>query len=197
VVNAKPLIADGSATICAGASVDLTSKITGYASLLNRVWTVSTVGGTAVSTPTSVAPSTNTTYVLVAENAAGCKDTANVVVTVTAKPAVGNIVATQATCTGTIANTDAKVDVSGIVGGNKYSFGTTNAGFSYASATAYTGSSITVGNLANPASNTIYYVRLYNGADSCYTDVQTTLIPVNCVIPCGSPNCLGITVQKN
>ena len=197
VVNAKPVIVDGSATICAGTNVDLTSKITDYVSLRNPIWTVSTAGGTVVSTATSVAPSTNTTYVLVAENAAGCKDTANVVVTVTAKPTVGSLVATQATCTGSIANSDAKIDVSGIVGGDKYSFGTTNAGFSYSSATAYTGGSITVENLANPTSSTIYYVRLYNGADSCFTDVQTTLSPVICITPCGSPNCLGITVKKN
>ena len=48
-VKAKPVIADGSATICAGESVDLTSKITGYASLLSPVWTVSTANGTVVT----------------------------------------------------------------------------------------------------------------------------------------------------
>ncbi|NBB21360.1 DUF11 domain-containing protein, partial [Runella sp. CRIBMP] len=89
VVNAKPVIGDGTATICAGETVDLTSKITGYANLLNRVWTVATAGGTAVTTPTAVKPAATTTYVLVAENAAGCKDTANVLVTVNPKPNAG------------------------------------------------------------------------------------------------------------
>jgi hypothetical protein len=86
--NAKPTIADGTAAICAGESVDLTAQITGYTSLLSPVWTVSTASGAAVATPTSVIPTTTTTYVLVAQNAAGCKDTANVVVTVNPKPTV-------------------------------------------------------------------------------------------------------------
>jgi len=89
VVNAKPVIADGSATICAGESVDLTSKITNYATYSSPAWTVGTANGTAVTTPTSVKPTGTTTYVLVAQNAAGCKDTANVVVTVNAKPSAG------------------------------------------------------------------------------------------------------------
>ena len=89
VVNAKPTIADGSATICAGESVDLTSKITNYNSYQGQVWTVGTANGTAVATPSSVKPTGTTTYVLVAQNAAGCKDTANVVVTVNAKPSAG------------------------------------------------------------------------------------------------------------
>ncbi len=89
VVNAKPVIADGAATICAGETVDLTSKITSYSTLLSPVWTVATAGGTAVATPTAVKPAVTTTYVLVAQNAAGCKDTANVVVTVNPKPYAG------------------------------------------------------------------------------------------------------------
>ncbi|MBB3842179.1 putative repeat protein (TIGR01451 family) [Runella defluvii] len=89
IVLAKPVIADGSATICAGESVDLTTKITNYNTYLSPVWTVGTANGTAVATPTSVKPTGTTTYVLVAQNAAGCKDTANVVVTVNAKPSAG------------------------------------------------------------------------------------------------------------
>lgn len=88
-VNAKPNIIDGAATICAGETVDLTSKITDYATLQNPVWTVATAGGTAVTTPAAVKPAVTATYVLVAQNAAGCKDTANVVVTVNPKPDAG------------------------------------------------------------------------------------------------------------
>ncbi|MDF7819374.1 SdrD B-like domain-containing protein [Runella sp. MFBS21] len=89
VVNAKPNIANGSATICAGESVNLTTQITNYGTYLSPVWTLTTAGGTAVATPTSVKPSSTTTYVLVAQNASGCKDTAQVVVTVNAKPSAG------------------------------------------------------------------------------------------------------------
>jgi|GEM_PF-2293807 len=85
----KPTIADGSATICAGETIDLTSKITNYATYLNSVWTIGTAGGTQVTTPTSVKPTSTTTYVLVAQNASACKDTANVVVTVNPKPNAG------------------------------------------------------------------------------------------------------------
>jgi|GEM_PF-1257362 len=90
VVNAKPNIVSTNATICAGEAVDLTSKITNYATYASPVWTISTPSGTAVTTPTSVKPTTTTTYVLVAQNASGCKDTAQVVVTVNAKPSAGD-----------------------------------------------------------------------------------------------------------
>jgi len=86
VVNAKPTIANGTATICEGETVDLTSKITNYATLLSPVWTVA--GGATVATPKSVSPTATTTYVLVAQNDAGCKDTAEVVVTVNSKPTI-------------------------------------------------------------------------------------------------------------
>ncbi len=103
VVNAKPVIADGAATICAGETVDLTSKITDYSTLLSPVWTVATADGTAVTTPTAVKPTVTTTYVLVAQNAAGCKDTANVVVTVNPKPDAG--VDQTLACANAITNT--------------------------------------------------------------------------------------------
>lgn len=85
VVNAKPAILDGTATICAGETVDLTSKITGYDALLSPKWTVATANGTPVNNAASVKPTTPTTYVLVAQNANGCKDTTNVMVTVNPK----------------------------------------------------------------------------------------------------------------
>ncbi|WP_164489820.1 DUF11 domain-containing protein [Runella sp. SP2] len=88
-VKAKPVIADGSATICAGESVDLISKIVNYNTYQGQVWTVGTANGTVVTTPSSVKPTGTTTYVLVAQNAAGCKDTAQVVVTVNPKPNAG------------------------------------------------------------------------------------------------------------
>ena len=102
IVNAKPAIIDGLATICPGESVDLTSKITGYATLLSPVWTITTAAGSVVATPNAVKPTMTTTYVLVAQNAAGCKDTANVVVTVNPKPDAGvDIVGVNAICTST------------------------------------------------------------------------------------------------
>ncbi|SFQ36305.1 hypothetical protein SAMN04515674_1161, partial [Pseudarcicella hirudinis] len=89
VVNAKPAIANGTAAICSGESVDLTSKIASYATYQSPVWSIGTAGGTAVTNPTVVKPTATTTYILVAQNATGCKDTAQVVVTVNAKPIAG------------------------------------------------------------------------------------------------------------
>ena len=89
VVNAKPAIANGTAAICSGESVDLTSKIASYATYQSPVWSIGTAGGTAVTNPTVVKPTATTTYILVAQNATGCKDTAQVVVTVNAKPVAG------------------------------------------------------------------------------------------------------------
>ena len=53
-VNTKPSIADGVTTICNGTTVDLTAQILGYGSLANPVWTLTTVTGTPVATPTAV-----------------------------------------------------------------------------------------------------------------------------------------------
>ena len=73
-------------TICNGAAVDLTALVTGYASIPNPVFTE---GGVTVTTPTSVKPSATTTYVLTGTTAAGCSNTANVVVTVNPRPSAG------------------------------------------------------------------------------------------------------------
>ena len=85
-VNARPVITDASTAICNGTSVDLTSLITSYGTYSNPVWTLSTVGGTSIPNPAAVTPNATLTYVLVAENGSGCKDTANVVVTVNPLP---------------------------------------------------------------------------------------------------------------
>ena len=88
-INPKPVIADAAVTICAPLSVDLTASIANYATIVNPTWTVGSLTGTAVTTPSKVDPSVSTTYFLVGENATGCKDTAEVAVTVNPKPALG------------------------------------------------------------------------------------------------------------
>ncbi|MEY3238767.1 MAG: hypothetical protein RIR11_205, partial [Bacteroidota bacterium] len=90
-VNEKPVIADGAVASCAGEMINLTSQIANYGTLQNHAWTLTTAAGTVVAVPTAVSPIITTTYVLVAQNAAGCRDTANVVVTVTLVPTVDAI----------------------------------------------------------------------------------------------------------
>ena len=86
-INEKPVIADGATSVCQNSVVDLTSLITNYGTIVNPTWSQ---GGNAVADATNVAPSVGTTtYRLIGENAAGCKDTADVVVTVYAKPNLG------------------------------------------------------------------------------------------------------------
>ena len=103
------------------------------------------------------------------------------------KPTVGTAVATQATCTGSTANSDAKIDVTGIAGGNKYSYGTDSTTFTYASATAFTGAAINITALANPAAATTYYVRVHNATDDCFKTVSVVLNPKSCTVVCTKP----------
>ncbi|MDZ7898293.1 MAG: hypothetical protein U5N85_09765 [Arcicella sp.] len=51
--------------------------------------------------------------------------------------------------------------------------------------------------LANPASATQYTIRVFNGSDACFTDTTVTLNSEVCIIPCPTPNCGTVTVNKN
>jgi hypothetical protein len=90
-VNTKPSIADAATTICNGTTLDLTTQILGYGLLANPVWTLTTVTGTPVTTPTAVSPTTTTTYILVEENGSGCRDTAQVLVNVNYPPVIADV----------------------------------------------------------------------------------------------------------
>ncbi|WP_028526974.1 SdrD B-like domain-containing protein [Runella limosa] len=172
VVNAKPTIADGSATICAGESVDLTSKITNYATYLSPVWTVGTAGGTAVATPSSVKPTGTTTYVLVAQNAAVCKDTANVVVTVNPKPSAGKD--TTLACVNAATNTLATsyTLVPSPAGGTWSQLGTTPA------TATITGNNVTGMSVSGT------YQFIYTTAAGCKDTIAVTVAPcAGCVKP--------------
>jgi Domain of unknown function DUF11 len=184
VVNAKPVIADGTAIICAGESVDLTSKITSYGTYLSPVWTVATASGTAVATPTAVKPTTTTTYVLVAQNALGCKDTANVVVTVNAIPAF-EAHGIAATCNGVSPNNDARILIYGMSNGSKmgYNAGLTYTG-TYGSATAVSGNAASITGLTTSSSITKYTVRIYGADANCYRDVVVILPLSECNTSC-------------
>ncbi|MBB3842177.1 putative repeat protein (TIGR01451 family) [Runella defluvii] len=172
VVNAKPVIADGFATICAGESVDLTTKITNYNTYLSPVWTVGTAGGTAVAMPTSVKPTGTTTYVLVAQNAAGCKDTANVVVTVNPKPNAGKD--TTLACVNAANNTLATsyTLVPSPAGGSWSQLGTTPA------TATISGNNVTGMSLAG------MYQFIYTTTAGCKDTVAITVAPcAGCVKP--------------
>jgi hypothetical protein len=93
VINPKPVIPDAILPVACGsiAPVNLTAQVSGYASLFNPVWYATQFpGGSVVATPTSVTPTSTTTYYLVAESDLGCLDTAQVKVNV-ANPQMPNV----------------------------------------------------------------------------------------------------------
>ena len=172
MVNAKPVITDGTATICAGETVDLTSQITGYAALLSPAWTVATAGGTAVTTPTAVKPTTTTTFVLVAQNANGCKDTANVVVTVNPKPNAGTDQTLACANAGSNTLTTSTTLVPTPAGGVYTQIGTTPASASI------TGNNVTGMSVAGT------YQFVYTTTAGCKDTVAVTVSPcAGCVKP--------------
>ncbi len=180
-MNAKPVIADGAATICAGETVDLTSKITDYSTLLSPVWTLTTADGTTVTTPTAVKPAVTTTYVLVAQNAAGCKDTANVVVTVSPKPYAGKD--STLACANAVTNTltTAITLVPSPTGGTYTQIGTTPA------VATITGNDVT--NMT--AAGTYQFV--YTTAAGCKDTVAVTVSPcTGCVKPDAGPDAAAV-----
>jgi gliding motility-associated-like protein len=81
-IASPTLGADATAAICDGASEDLTTVFTTTG--LTTAWTLS---GSAVTNPAAVG--STGVYTLVATNATGCSDTANVDVVVSANPALG------------------------------------------------------------------------------------------------------------
>jgi gliding motility-associated-like protein len=88
-INAKPNVgADKSITLCAGKTVSLSALY--ITTGLTTVWTL---GAVVVSNPTLVAQAG--VYRLIATNAAGCSDTAQVTLTVNPKPALGADIATN------------------------------------------------------------------------------------------------------
>lgn len=130
-------------------------------------------------------PSAATTYYIRVYNALdACFTTVQVVLTPTScactPPVVGTPLATKVTCNGATANSDGKIDIAGISGGDKYSYGTDTLAFSYAAATSFSGSTINISGLANPNVPTTYYIRIYNGRDVCYKTVQVILEPMLC-----------------
>jgi Metallo-peptidase family M12B Reprolysin-like/SprB repeat/Dockerin type I domain len=109
---------------------------------------------------------------------ATCKSTQSVTLTIVALPTI-TATATNATCNGLVAFSDAKIVLS-TLSGEKYDFmpGTsyTNAAMTYATAT-----NPTMTGLANPAAGTpqSYTIRIFN-SNNCYVDRTVTISNTNC-----------------
>lgn len=160
--------------------------------------------GSSISITGLANPSTTTTYyVRVYNGSDACYKTVSVVlipkvcIIGCTSPIIGLFTATSATCNGAVANANATLNLTGVLGGDRYIYGINTTSFSYVSAITFTGNSLILGGIPNPTISTTYYVRVYNGTASCFTDMQVVLLPVNCNTPCGTPNCLLINVKKN
>jgi hypothetical protein len=107
------------------------------------------------------------------------------------KPTLTGVSADTATCTSGIANSDAKVHVTGIVGMEKYVYGTNGAAtLYYANATASTATTIDITGLPNPVTATTYTIRLYAADSTCYNDTTVVLNPSVC------PQIVNLTLSK-
>lgn len=98
-VNPKPSIPNASSWMCIGDVVDLTNFYPSYNTYVNPLWTIGTAAGAPVPNPMAVSPAATTLYVLVAENASMCKDTATVNLQVN-NPTGGTVTADQTICSG-------------------------------------------------------------------------------------------------
>ncbi|MEM1118939.1 MAG: SdrD B-like domain-containing protein, partial [Bacteroidota bacterium] len=95
----------------------------------------------------------------------------------------------QITCTNQIPDDNGKIQIDAILGGDRYGFslGSAYSGPAYASATDMTGATypiVLLDNLTNPATATDYTIRVFNSADTCFTDVTVTLLPQDCTVGC-------------
>lgn len=100
-----------------------------------------------------------------------------------------NAVAQQASCLSGSPQNDAQLQLYNFANGDKVGFstGSTYTGPNYASASTMSGTGIITSSLPNPASDTPYTIRVFNGRDGCYEDRTITLGPKTCVIPCTYP----------
>jgi SdrD B-like domain len=96
------------------------------------------------------------------------------------------------TCTGATANNNGSISLTGVTNGTHYGVSTLNSGTfngpAFASATAVPGTLPAVIQSSIPNTGGSYIVRVFNGADGCFTDVPVT-VPAGptCVAVCTNP----------
>ena len=105
--------------------------------------------------------------------------------------------ATSPTCGASGALSNGSITLANFATGDKYDFtaGSTYSGSqTYATATAVPANGIITTTLPNPSSDQVYTVRVFNA--TCYQDVQTTLKPTYCPVPCVQPTAATLTPLK-
>jgi gliding motility-associated-like protein len=167
------------------------SVITGTVPPLNFSWSgPSSFTSTAQSPTTSVAGD----YTVVVSDATnGCQNTVTITIgTSTVIPAFTATII-PATCSGTVANNDGTILISGNASTDTYDL--SQSATYTGTATYSTGLPIPFGGvltntLSNPVASTPYTIRVF-GSNGCFKDTTVLLTPTNCSTV--SPNVLGMT----
>ena len=142
-------------------------------------------GGVVSSTLAN--PTTPQVYTVRVFTSAGCTTDLQVTLNPTICPGnctapTATVTSTAATCTGTSANNNASIAVSGVTGGDKVAIspGSFYTGQTYSSAQTLTGGAYSFSALPNPNGSQVYTVRIFNGDDNCFKDYFITLNETSC-----------------
>ena len=103
------------------------------------------------------------------------------------QPTAVTLTPVSATCTGMTVNSDAQIQVSGVIGGDKVgiSVGSIYTGAAYSAAQTLTSGAYNFTGLANPTGSQIYTIRVFNGSNDCYIDRTVELSEAGC-LPCSN-----------
>lgn len=193
ITVAEPLaLTVNSVTVCSGQSATLT---VGGCQGGTISWSTGESTASIVVTPTL-----STTYSVNCTSPSGCLSTTSTVVTVNEVPTItATPQAITATCTGAVANNDARINLTGLVNAERADI---VLGSSYGNGPAYgapTNLTVVAGavsftNLPNPGSSQPYTIRLYSSTGTCYTDVTVVLEPASC--NCPPPKCIPLVIQQ-
>ena len=93
---------------------------------------------------------------------------------------------TPATCSGGTPNNDAKIELYAISNATKYgySLGTSYTGVNYSAATNISGVTASITGLTSSGGNTTYTIRVFNGSDACFDDIQVIVPFSDCMTNC-------------
>ncbi|MFN8355009.1 MAG: SdrD B-like domain-containing protein [Spirosomataceae bacterium] len=120
-------------------------------------------------------------YSVTVKSETGCTNVATTSVSVKALPSF-DADAISPTCKDKEVQDNGQLVIKNLKNGTRvgYSLGATYNGPNYNGATSIPSNGIIVSNLVNPTDEEVYTIRIFNGSNDCYTDVQVTLKPGNC-----------------
>ena len=194
-VNPNPTVTVNDVETCAGSSTTVSATASGGDSSYSYAWTVPatvTNPGNVASFSASVAGN----YSVTVTDGNNCTANDSGTLTINANPAA-TAMATDATCSGTMVNSDGTITLSGFGATDKFSYTT---GATYTGSASFASGSTTIpvdgiieNSLANPVSSQQYTVRIFN-SDECYIDRTVTLNVTDC--SCTNPVLTSLTNEN-